>query len=231
MPRRLLATCVALALIGATAPPAAAATPPPAWDGLSLVKAKKVQAVYLLPGADFRGYSKVMIDPTEVAFKKDWVRDYNSRAVSSRISDADAKKMLEAARTGFEEIFRQAYADAGYQVVTEPGADVLRVRTAVANLYVTAPDRQTMGRSRTYSREAGSATLILEVRDSLSGALLGRAVDSRIAGDTGPYMRNSVTNRADFKQLFARWAKISADGLTELKAMSPVAAPTETARK
>ena len=126
MPRRLLATCIALALIGATAPPAAAAAPPPTWDGLSLVKAKKVQAVYLLPGADFRGYSKVMIDPTEVAFKKDWVRDYNSRAVSSRISDADAKKMLEAARTGIEGIFRQAYADAGYQVVTEPGADVLQ---------------------------------------------------------------------------------------------------------
>jgi uncharacterized protein involved in copper resistance len=239
MPRRLIPPLVALTLVGAApltwlaAPPAMAAPAPASWDGLSAIKAKKMDAVYLLPGADFRAYSKVMLDPTEVAFRKNWVRDYNSDTLdlSQRISDKEAQKMLDMVRAGFEEIFRKAYADAGYEVVTDSGPDVLRVRTAVANLYVSSPDRPTAARTRNYSREAGAATVVLEARDSQTGALLGRAVDGRTAGDTGPFIRNSVTNRADFKQLFRTWAKISVDGLAELKAMSPIAVPTETARK
>jgi hypothetical protein len=222
--RRLTAVSVALSLLAA--PVALAASQPASWDGLTRVKSKKADAVYLLPGADFRAYTKVQLDPTEVAFQKNWLRDYNDQTMglSSRISDAEAKKLLGQVRTGFEDIFRDAYTKAGYQVVTEPGPDVLRVRTAVANLRVNAPDRPTASRSRTYSREAGEATLILEARDSTSGALLGRAVDARLAGDTGPYMRNSVTNRSDFSRLFKSWAQSSANGLIALKTVSPAAA-------
>lgn len=224
MTRRALAMIAALCIAGTAAPPTFAAEPPATWDGLTRVKAKRMDDVYLLPGADFRGYTKVMLDPTEVAFKKNWQRDYNDQTLdlSQRISDSDAQKILDAARTGFEEVFRKAYADAGYQVVTEPGPDVLRVRTAVANLYLSAPDIPTAGRSRTYSRDAGSAVVVIEARDSTSGALLGRAMDGRTIGDTRPYVRNSVTNRSDFEGLFRSWAKISIDGLAELKAMSPI---------
>lgn len=214
----------ALCITAVAAPSSQTAQPPATWDGLTRVKAKRMDDVYLLPGADFRTYTKVILDPTEVAFKKNWQRDYNDNAMelSRRISDSEAKEILDKARTGFETIFRQAYQDAGYQVVTEPAPDVLRVRTAVANLYVSAPDIQTAGRSRTYSEDAGSAVVIIEVRDSLSGALLGRAMDGRTVGDAGPYLRNSVTNRSDFEALFKTWAKTSINGLAELKALSPI---------
>jgi hypothetical protein len=225
MTRRVVVTALAaLCLLGSAAPHALAASPPASWDGLSHVNSRRFDAAYVLPGADFRTYTKVMLDPTEVAFRKNWVRDFNNQvmSLSQRISSADAQRMLDAAGTGFEEIFRQAYTDAGYQVVTQPGPDVLRVRTAVANLFVSAPDRPTAGRSRTFSRDAGSATVVLEVRDSETNALLARAVDTREAGDTGSAMRNSVTNRADFSALFRRWAAISIEAMTELKAMSPI---------
>ena len=228
MTRRLIAICAAAALLGAAVPPAlpafaATATGPNSYDGLMPVNARRVDSLYVAPGADFRVYTKVMLDPTEVAFQRNWLRDFNRNAVSlgQRMSDADAKAMLDAARTGFEQIFTQAYNEAGYQVVTEPGPDVLRVRTAVLNLSVTAPDQMTAGRSRTFAREAGFATVVLEVRDSLSGALLGRAIDSRTAGDNGPMIRNRVTNRADFERLFRTWARISVNGMAELKAQSP----------
>ena len=41
-------------------------------DGLVRVKSKRLDVVYLQPGADFRSYTKVMLDPTEVAFAKNW---------------------------------------------------------------------------------------------------------------------------------------------------------------
>ena len=53
---------------------------------------------------------------------------------------------------------------------------------------------------------------------------------TRTAGDTGPFMRNSVTNRADFSQLFERWAKISVEAMAELKAMSPIPENPKAAR-
>jgi hypothetical protein len=202
----------------------AAAEPSPAWDGLVAVKAKRVDALYLMPGADFRPYTKVMFDPTEIALRKDWQRDYNlsSRDLTRRITDADVQKAFETIRTKFAEVFAKAYSAVGYQVVTTPGPDVLRMRTAVVDLRVNAPDKMAGGRSHSYAREAGAATLVLEARDSESGALMGRALDRRLAGDTPMLLRNSITNRSDFSRLFSDWAKESVAGLAELKAMSAI---------
>jgi len=221
MIRRLAAAAAAISLLAVGTPAVSAA--PASWDGLVHVPSRRFDAVYLLPGADFRNYTKVMLDPTEVAFEKDWLRDYNTQApFSQRLSDAQAQRMLGTVQSGFEDIFRRAYADAGYQITETPGPDVLRVRTAVLNLSVAAPDTMSAGRSRTFSREAGGASVVIEVRDSQSNALLGRAVDSQIVGDDGTLIRNSVTNRSDFQRVFTRWARISVDGFAELKARSPI---------
>jgi hypothetical protein len=215
-----IVAALALALV---ATPVTAA-PKTEWDGLILVKSKRMDAVYLMPDADFREYTKVMLVPTEVAFKKNWHRDMNRDATSldRRVSDADARRILDAAKEGFEKVFRRAYEDAGYQVVDAPGSDVIKVATAVVNLDVQGPDIMSAGRSRTYTREAGSGTLVLEVRDSLTGALLGRALDADTTGDFGMRLRNSVTNVAEFERMFADWARQSAKGLTTLKELSPV---------
>ena len=221
MARALTASCVALAFALAT-PSAAVAKAPDTWDNLIKVKSKKLEAVYLLPNADFRLYTKVMIDPTQVAFQKNWQSDINrtTTGLGGKISDSEASKIADQARTGFEAIFAKAYSDAGYQVVTTPGPDVLRLVTGVLNLSISAPDTGS-SRARAYSAEAGEATVVIEVRDSLTNAVLGRAVDQRVAGDM-PGQRTSASNREDFEDLFKDWAKTSVEGLAQLKAMSPI---------
>ena len=221
MQRKLFAGLAALAVV---ATPLAAQEGEANWDGLVEVKAKKLDEVYLRPQADFRSYSKVMLDPTEVSFRKNWQRDQNRDRLdlSSRVSDADARRILDDAQTEFQRLFAETYISDGYEVVTAPGPDVLRISTAIINLDVTAPDTMSPGRTRTYSEDAGEATLVIEVRDSLTGELLGRAVDERETSDMGPYIRNSVTNAAAFEQVFRRWARTSADGLAELKELSPI---------
>ncbi len=221
-----IALAGALSLLVALPQPALAGKPPATWDALVEVKSKRLDAVYLLPEADFRTYTKVMLDPTEVAFQKNWLRNYNSSSfgLSSRISEADMQKWADEIAVGFQEDFTKAYSEAGYEVVTQRGPDVLRVRTAVVNIDVAAPDTSmsTAGMSRTYSRDAGSATMVLEVRDSVTGAVLGRAIDGRVVGDSMGMLRNSMTNRSDFHRLFRSWADISIKGLAELKALSPI---------
>lgn len=223
--RRFAITALAVGAIG-VATVAVAAGPPANWDNLVRVKSKRMQYVYVLPGADFRPYSKVILDPTEVAFKKNWAREYNSRtgrSLSGRVTDADVEQMVGDGGKAASEIFAQSFAAGGFPVVAAPGDDVLRVRTAVVNLTVTSPDTMTSGRSRTYSGEAGTATLVVEARDSVSGALLARVVDGQVAGDSSIFLsRTRMSNRADFRALAERWAKSTVSGLQQLKTLSPV---------
>jgi hypothetical protein len=204
------------------------------WDGLVEVKPKRLDAVFLLPGADFREYTKVMMDPVEVAFEKDWAKDYNRDAMtlSQRLEPADLERISEAARDAFTEVFTEEYKKAGLEIVTDPAPNVLRLRPGVVDLYIVAPDQMTSGRSRTYTMEAGRATLFLEARDSTTGALLGRALDRRETRNTGRVqISNSVTNLSDFKALFRQWADISIKGFEALKELSPVPADLQPGQK
>lgn len=204
------------------------------WDGLVQVKSKKLDAAFLLPGEDFRPYKKVMIDPAQVAFKKNWMRDINSqrRALSSKVTQQDADEIVAAARSNFGEIFVEEFRKGGYEVVESPAPDVLRLSAAVVDLYVNAPDTMSAGRSRTYTVEAGEATLVLEVRDSTTGALMGRVVDRRATRESPTLSyTNAVTNRADFRELFRRWASICVTGLDNIKELSPVPADLKKGQK
>ena len=193
------------------------------WEGLARVQSDKIDYVYLAPEADFRPYTKVMLDPAELAMRKDWLRDQrrNSSTLSGQASERDITRALERGQKEFEKRFADAFTEAGFTIVTSPAADVLRVRTGVVDIDVYAPDVSAQ-RSHTFTEDAGDATLVVEVRDSVTNALLGRAIDRRLAGDNGPFLRTSVSNRADFDQLFRRWARASANGLNELKNLSPV---------
>jgi hypothetical protein len=212
---------------------ALAADAPESWDGLVQVKPKRMDAAYLLPGADFRPYTKLMIDPTEVAFQKDWQKRINdTRRMSDRVDDEQAQKILAAARTNFDDVFVEEFTKAGYTIVKEPGPEVLRISTAVVNLYINAPDTMSAGRSYSFTTEAGEATLVLEVRDSMTNALMGRALDRReTQGGAGMQMTSSVTNQVEFRALFRRWANTAAKGLEELKSHSPVPADLKPGQK
>ena len=219
---RIFTTAIASAMLVICT--GAEAKPPDTWDGLVQAKSKQFDLVYLQPGADFRGYTKVMIDPTEVAFQKNWQRDYNrtSRSLSGRISDSEVQDALSKGVKAATEIFTEAWTKGGYAVVDAPGPDVLRVKTGVLNISVAAPDTQTAGITHTFSEEAGQATLVVEARDSMTGALLGRAIDQKIVGDSMVAWRTSSSNRSDFRYQVEQWASASVRGMSELKALSPI---------
>lgn len=210
-------------------PAANAADAPKTWDGLTEVKSPKMDVAYLMAGTDFRSYTKVMLDQPEVAFQKNWMRDMNSD-INRRVTPKDAERILAAVQTDTSEIFEKAFTKAGYTVVTEAGADVLRIRSAVTDIYVNAPDTMSSGFGRTFTANAGEATLVLELRDGLTNALLGRVLDRReTQGSPGQSTR--FTNEAEYRDLASLWAKTSVKGLEALKAVSPVPDPLTPGQK
>lgn len=196
------------------------------WDGLVEVNARQLGSAFLLPGADFGPYTKVMIDEPEVAFRQNWLRDVNrgNRGASGRVTERDATRILESVSAGTIDLFATAFTNAGFEVVTRDGPEVLRVSTAVVNLVVNAPDTVSAGRSTTFTANAGEATLILEARDSMTNALLARVIDRRETRGL-PGRANRVTNTSDFRSLANNWARIAANRLTVLKEISPVPDP------
>jgi len=209
-------------LLAASAPLLAQATEDN-WEGLVRVKSDKIELVYLAPDADFRPYTQVLLDPSEMAMEKNWLRDQRRDASSlgSQATERDIVRALDQGRKQFDSYFAEAFTKAGFTIATAPGSDVVRIRSGVVDIDVVAPD-VSASRNRTFSEEAGAGTLVVEVRDSVTNALLGRAIERRIAGDNGPWLRTSASNRADFDRLFRRWAETSAEGLVELKRLSPV---------
>jgi hypothetical protein len=91
------------------------------------------------------------------------------------------------------------------------------VSAAIVNVYVTAPDTMSAGRSRTYTASSGQMTLVAELRDSETGELLARAVDTRRGRSTGTLsITNNVTNTADARRAIGVWATTLRQGLEEL---------------
>ena len=190
--------------------------PPKEWDGLARVKSKQLDHVYKLPEADFSGYKRVRLDPIEVEFDKNWKPNDSERSPSRRLSNSDIEKIKQALAEEFRKVFTEELTKNGYPVVDESGDDVLRVSAAIVNLYITAPEKMSAGRSRTYTTSAGHMTLIAELRDSVTGKLMARAVDSVQGRDTGNFqITNSVTNMSSARTALSKWARVLREGLDE----------------
>ncbi len=196
------------------------------WEGLVRVPSQRIEFVYLAPGADFRPYTKVILEPSEMAMRKDWLRDYQQATGERRngISERDVVRALERGSKRFDTYFADAFTQAGFTIVRSPAADVVRVRLGVFEIDVQTPDglKVTRNERLTLSENAGQATLVVEVRDSVTNALLGRAIERRLADDTGQWARGLGDSKVGFNRLFRRWAEASAQGMAELKALSPV---------
>ncbi|MBT8441749.1 MAG: DUF3313 domain-containing protein [Gammaproteobacteria bacterium] len=184
-------------------------TPELTHDGLELVDGTKLDAVYRLPGADFSVYQRVAILECAVAFRKNWQRDQNrDRRGGSRITQDDMDRIKSTLSEEFLKIFSEELEKGGYAVVDAGGEDVLVLRPAIINLDVAAPDILEPGRTRTFSATAGQMTLYMEVFDSVSGAILGRAVDAQGSRTPGRVqISNRVTNKAEADRILRRWAK------------------------
>lgn len=181
-----------------------------AGDGLQKVKVKNIDLVYAQPGATFANYDSVRIDPrVDVAFRKDF--DFTKSGSRMKLTTAE----LQDIRTGVaeavhEEFVKELTTKKGtYRLADQAGPGVLDVRLAIANLYANAPDTMQPGRTRTYTVSAGEMTLVMELRDSETGAVLARVFDRREARDTGMMtMTNSVTNSAEVRSMARSWARI-----------------------
>lgn len=177
------------------------------FDNLVPVEESAVAMAYIDPDVDFSVFKRVAIVEPFVAFRSNWQRDQNRRRTRN-ITTRDMERIKQDVAILFERVFTERLEAAGYEVVDVAADDVLVIRPAIIDLDITAPDIRTGGRSRTYSASAGAATLYIQLFDSVTGEIVGRAADRRVARSTGGMISwsNSVSNMADASRSMGVWA-------------------------
>jgi len=189
-------------------------------DGLVRVDNAAVPVVYVKPDMDLKPYTRFMLDPVEVAYKKDPGNRRSSGVAGAEGNFALTPSQMENLRNTFQETIVEALTrDNGYELVTEPGPDVLRVTAALLDLVVRVPTDRS-GRQDVFTRSYGEVSLILELRDSQSGEILVRAgdrqdptrdADIRMAEVSPSYVR------ADTLRLFRYWANLFRERLDAVR--------------
>jgi Protein of unknown function (DUF3313) len=175
-------------------------------DGLVRVNVEGIDQVYARPRADLSLYKKVLLDPIEVSFRKDWDPKPGGWPVS-----AEEKQNI---REGLARVLRQAFArelerSGRYPVVTTPTDGVLRIRAEIRDLYINAPDVPRAGRVRTYTLSVGEMTLAAELRDAPTGDLIARVIDHKRDPDSVFLeLTTKVDNIAAAQRAAAQWARI-----------------------
>ena len=198
----------------------AATTPPPNVSFLGEY-GKKIKPVegesrwrWFKPGVDFAKYNKFMVDYVVFALAEDSEYKCFEGDEMKTLGDAASLAMVNAIKEKF-------------QVVAEPGPDVLRVRTAIVNLKQSSPVVSGIttvipvglgisiikkGTTGTWTG-AGATQAEIMALDSMTGEVLAAGWDEYKAGFTERF-----TKWGSVEEAFKYWAERGVKSLENMKA-------------
>ena len=191
------------------------------FDGLTRVDNRIMDAVWVRPDIDLRGYRKVLFVPVGVSYRDVEPSDPTTalrRTPRARTPELRAFQLDDETKAFFEteisEVFREEVAASDvYEVVDEAGPDVLQIGVALLDVVSRVPP-QAATQPRVFIESVGEATLVLEIRGSMSNTVYLRAVDRRAAQQQSQMIEsNRVTNAAEVRRLGRHWGRIVRDGL------------------
>ena len=172
------------------------------------------------PDLQLSGYRGVLLEPPRVEFAEGWYKQTHAydRAPPRAIENDEVQRIAREAAASLQDSLAQAFARQGFEVATAAAPGVLRISPAVTELYINVPPNSSPWRTQTFTRNAGQATLSLELRDALSGASLGRLEEKVVAEQMGRVaLADNVTSRFWFDALFQRWSARTAAELAEAR--------------
>ena len=189
------------------------------FDGLHEIKASAADKAWARPDMDLSQYTKIRLQGAGIEYRPG---GESGRTWSAR-SRGGPYEVTEKQKERLRQVVAEAFLDElgkseKYTLVNESGADVLVVRGALLDVVSYVPPDPVGGRSTVYLSSVGEATLVLEIRDSITNAILVRVVDRRAAEQMGGSLgmeSNRVTNTAEVKRVARRWASLLRTRLDE----------------
>lgn len=194
------------------------------YDGLVRVDDTIMDSVWARPDIDLKGYTKVMFVPVGISYRDVEPSDTSGalrRSTRSRQTELREFQLDEDTKARFEAEISAVFdeevsASDVFTIVEEPGPDVLKIGVALLDVVSRVPP-QAASQPRVFIDMVGEATLVLEVRGSMSNTIYVRAIDRRAAQQQSQMIEsNRVTNTAEVRRLGRRWGQIVRAGLDAL---------------
>ena len=184
------------------------------FDGLHLIDNSTANLAWARPDLDLSGYNKIMLGEAEFEYRHTQNRGLSTMDRSTAgpyfIDDKSRGKFEEVASDAFMEELRNIQ---NFTFVDEPGPDVLLIRGGLLDVVSFVPP-DAVTRSEIYMSSIAAATLVLELRDSQTNAILARSIDRRDVEQLGIVREvNRATTISEVKRLMRMWAKRLHEGL------------------
>ncbi len=192
------------------------------YDGLHRLERTVMDVAWVKPDLDLRAYDSLMLAGAGFAYKAvdNQGRRYNPRSSETEfyISEENRARLELEMREVFLEEMQELER---YELVQTPGRGTLMLVVGVIDIVSGVPPvNQCVGRCDIYIREVGEATLVLELRDSMSNEILVRAADRRSAEIQGwPREASAVTAWAEVRRLAGFWGRRIVYGLERFESI------------
>lgn len=177
-------------------------------EGLVRVENSRVDDAFMNPDVDFKRFTGIMIDPLDVSDVKIIQPDTSAYATRSKkweLTDEDRKYLQDTYILKMDDYVIQR---GGYKPIDEPAANVLRLKVALIQIAPSAAKpKDTVGRSTTFTSNAGAISVAGVLFDSGTGQVIARFADTREATDR--WQRNlESNNKAEIRRVFDFWAQL-----------------------
>jgi hypothetical protein len=185
------------------------------FDGLVRIDNARFAGAWIDPEIDITQYNKIIPGGAEFEFRSVKKTSASAARYTNKrefwISDANRQRLAETVSDVFTEELQKSKH---FTLTEEPGPDTLIVHGALHDIVSNVPPED-VGRSEIYLRSLGEATLIIELRDSLSNEVVYRAVERRAVESVGNEMvrAHTATTWAEVRRWARRWAVRLREGL------------------
>jgi hypothetical protein len=182
--------------------------------GLTRTTNTRSRIVYQKPGTNWSRFKTIQLMALEVPPDARDASSSGSRRTRMRESFVLQDRDVQDLQSAFAQSVRTAMTNAGFTLVDTPQADTLVVGPMVSDITLSAPVSNTRpaGRSRVYSRGAGSISIAAVLADATTGEVLGQVASAHAPSNMWR-INNRVTNMSDARQAFSQWGRQLANTL------------------
>ncbi|HSM30576.1 MAG TPA: DUF3313 family protein [Woeseiaceae bacterium] len=218
--KRVVALAAVLVVAGCATEPSIQSGPntETTFDGLVRIDHARFAAAWVDPDVDLKQYDKIIPGGAEFEFRSVQKMSASAARRSNErefwISDTNKQRLVDTVTEVFTEELQKSEH---FTVTDEPGPDALIIVGGLHDIVSQVPPED-VGRSEVWLRSVGEATLVIELRDSLSNEVVYRAVERRAAENVGNQMirANTATTWAEVRRWARRWAVRLREGLDSI---------------
>jgi hypothetical protein len=165
-------------------------------SGLRRLPDSVMDNAWVRPDVDFGKYRAVLVMPLDLAYRQKPRKSRNEFPLTDSQKQALNEVVPAAMASELDEL-------KGLKLTDKRGRRVLVLETALVDIVSHVPS-EPVGRGASFVRVIGEATIVIELRDSMTDEVVARAIERREVTSNSVHRSNRVWNRSEVRHAAER---------------------------